>query len=522
VTSRDFGKGDIPESPTYVYPRPRNRLLIAGIMAAVVVVALTLGAIGLMGKERMVVGGLSAAHANFGNDCESCHAGGSRVTNEKCAGCHEESSDAIGAYSFAMHYAYRSGDFRRAAARDREQTCGACHREHRGRTAPLTRAADAECVSCHGPSSGRAGEHAAVTAFDVKHHPQFEAIGKTDDVNLKFTHDHHVREVAKAQKLESSEQACRYCHTASPGGASFQPIRFAQHCQGCHTLGDTDWSPLVGAIDAPRPGVVKPELIRALGGPGVGWTRAAGTLDFQEMEGKIRKRGLVHEDPWVLFNLRRMRNVLYKDGRLADLIDASPDVPPRDARLLYEEAVETLEKQVAELSATRHPTVRTELEVMRRQLDEVKRRLQNPATPLPMEPFAFDAVASRAVAGRAEYDSVAAHLTRPCQQCHRVESLAIARVKADQRTFVRAKFNHRKHLVQRRCLDCHQRIRIRAIADSAKATPESEDRAAIQNLPGIENCVKCHTQANANAACVTCHDFHPKLSRPSETPLAFQ
>ena len=113
------------------------------------------------------------------------------------------------------------------------------------------------------------------------------------------------------------------------------------------------------AIDAPRPGVVKPELIRALGGPGVGWTRAAGTLDFQEMEGKIRKRGLVHEDPWVLFNLRRMRNVLYKDGRLADLIDASPDVPPRDARLLYEEAVETLEKQVAELSATRHPTVRT-------------------------------------------------------------------------------------------------------------------------------------------------------------------
>jgi hypothetical protein len=54
VTSRDFGKGDIPESPTYVYPRPRNRLLIAGIMAAVVVVALTLGAIGLMGKERMV------------------------------------------------------------------------------------------------------------------------------------------------------------------------------------------------------------------------------------------------------------------------------------------------------------------------------------------------------------------------------------------------------------------------------------------------------------------------------------
>jgi uncharacterized membrane protein len=93
------------------------------------------------------------------------------------------------------------------------------------------------------------------------------------------------------------------------------------------------------------------------------------------------------------------------------------------------------------------------------------------------------------------------------------------RVQRDQQVLRRAQFNHRAHIVQRRCLECHTEIPIIAQADSAKAVPASLDRAAIQNIPGIENCRVCHNANETSNRCVTCHYFHPNKTNRSSMLL---
>jgi len=519
----EYGRGGLPISSKYVYPRPRNPLLLAGLAAGLALALLVWGVWAFKGSAAVVAGPVSSAHANFANDCESCHLKGGAVANEKCAACHEEAADPIGLYSYASHYVYRSGDYRRAHTHDGERSCGSCHREHRGRTASLTRVPDSECIGCHGPTPTQArAPHPVITGFDLRHHPEFAAIGKPDDASLRFTHDFHVREIAKEEKLHSSEDACLYCHNPAPGGASFLPLSFDRHCQPCHLKrSSTEWVPLTASLDAPVPAAVSPREIAAHGGPGTAWARG-GAQDYEESGGRIRKRMLVHRDPWVLFNLRRLRSTLYGSGRIADLLVASPDVPSDGATALYAEALRTLRAQADEM---RHdPALRKDLEVVERRMDDVERRLRNPATSLPVEPFAIESRVRKPMGAEeaARFDSVTVWLTRECQTCHQVEHETIVRVASDQRTFLRARFDHREHLVQRRCLDCHQRIPIRPIADTHPPAPSSKDMAAIQNLPGRSTCITCHAPGKAEATCVSCHDFHPRKTRPSEVPLALE
>jgi hypothetical protein len=116
-------------------------------------------------------------------------------------------------------------------------------------------------------------------------------------------------------------------------------------------------------------------------------------------------------------------------------------------------------------------------------------------------------------------NELAESLTQPCRQCHTVANASIVRVQKDQQVLRRAQFNHRAHIVQRRCLECHIEIPIVAQADSAKAVPASLDRAAIQNVPGIENCRVCHSANEASNRCVTCHYFHPNKTNRSSMLL---
>jgi len=521
-----FGQGELPSSDKYVYPPSRNRLVLIGLGAALGAGLLIWGAVTFLGAAAIITGPVSSAHANLANQCESCHSEGATVSNEKCAACHEEQADSIGIYALTSHYVYRSADYRRAAARDGEPTCGGCHKEHRGRTAPLTDVSDPQCVACHGVAHEDAQvRHPAVRAFDAKNHPDFEVVKRTEDGGLRFMHDLHVREIEKHERLDSNERACLYCHNPRPGGADFFPISYARHCAACHLKADgTEWVRVVSSIDPQHPGVMTPQAIGALREPGTLWTRSTGPLDFQNQPGEIRKRAVVHRDPWVLFNLRRLRDARYRTGPLADLLEATPEVPPADARVLYEEALQTLRTQASELESSPNLLLRQDLKTIQSRLGEIERRLNDPTTPLPVEPFAVDAHARRAMPATtsADFDSVASRLTRPCQTCHEVRNTAIARVASDQRVMRRAKFDHRKHLVQRRCLDCHRRIPIRAVADSSHATPSERDMASIQNLPSMSTCVTCHTRGKASTECVMCHDFHPKKTRPSEIPLVLE
>jgi uncharacterized membrane protein len=73
----------------------------------------------------------------------------------------------------------------------------------------------------------------------------------------------------------------------------------------------------------------------------------------------------------------------------------------------------------------------------------------------------------------------------------------------------RAEFNHRAHILDRRCLECHVEIPIADALDANTKIDILKDKSSIQNVPKKENCVECHTSTAASNRCVTCHFMHP-------------
>jgi hypothetical protein len=110
-------------------------------------------------------------------------------------------------------------------------------------------------------------------------------------------------------------------------------------------------------------------------------------------------------------------------------------------------------------------------------------------------------------------------LTEACRKCHVVSNASILRVQKDQRVLRRSEFNHRAHILQRRCLDCHNKIPIADLMKTTAAIDPEKDRSAIQNLPLIQDCKSCHAPDLVSQRCVTCHEFHPDKSRTSRMLL---
>ena len=109
-----------------------------------------------------------------------------------------------------------------------------------------------------------------------------------------------------------------------------------------------------------------------------------------------------------------------------------------------------------------------------------------------------------------------ADLTEACRECHQVRNATIVRVDSDQRELGRAEFDHRAHIVQRRCLDCHSEIPIAEhLETEAKPAPEL-DHSGIYNLPVVDTCRECHDPRQASDRCVTCHLFHPDKGARAE------
>ena len=113
-----------------------------------------------------------------------------------------------------------------------------------------------------------------------------------------------------------------------------------------------------------------------------------------------------------------------------------------------------------ELRSRPEREVQEELARIQEMLDSVERALRDPYTPLDDTKFVLGLSRSDASPSGAELEEIeilVQELTMPCQRCHLVEDATIARVHSDQRAMRRAEFNHRAHILQRRCLDCHPR-----------------------------------------------------------------
>jgi hypothetical protein len=504
-----FSRARLSVAGKYLTPSGQRGPYLIGLILAIPLVALF--AISAFGGEGELVsnGPLSSNHALFGQDCATCHQAFGSVTDARCESCHETAGDAVKAHGFDTHYRYRSADFDRSAASSKEGACFSCHTEHRGRDAVITRVANTQCASCH------------FRSFDE--HPEFEFVaeGLKDPANLKFEHTIHVKEVRDAREIVDIEQTCLTCHIAEDDGATFKPISFETNCGECHLTSSTSTRPvtvLAGADDN-RPGVLSLETIRNRQGPGTRWSFFANPNEFQLLGESVVKRPVYHADEWVMENLRFLRDRLYPRAELADLLRGSADAPPRNTMALYEEAVRTLRARIAELRDDPRLTVQAELTELQKLLATVQQRLDDPFSPLDQSRFVVsvgDADSSITGAEREAYEQVINDLSNPCQECHFVQQATIKAVQKDQRSLVRAEFNHRSHVLHARCLDCHNQIPIREnVADDLDAT-EDTDNAEILNDPPLATCRTCHAPKKAGDDCTTCHVFHPDKGKGSD------
>ena len=498
-----FGDPALPVAGAYPKSKRRQWLAAAGVLA---LIALILAASDALLDRRALIsnGPLSSAHANLGNDCAACHTPFGEVEDAACQSCHERAGDELGVYSFAAHYLYRTTDFQRVVPSPEETSCAGCHTEHGGRHASITHVPDNRCESCHGFSSFADG------------HPDFDALAG-DHGALEFAHAHHVAEVMDFHGLAGIEDACLACHRPQADGRSFEPLEFERHCGACHLTTSVRTEPLPIAAASDEPGVETLEMIQQRGGPAARWAYFVNPNEFRQLGGAVVKGPLYHEDPWVLENLRQIRRRLYPQARLADLLQTTADVPPDELPTLYREASAQLREAALSLRGRPEAEVQSELARIDAALDHLERRLEDPFAPVDETRFVLDLGPRNPELeeGEAEaLEELATRLAGPCLQCHRLENATVARVRADQRVLGRAEFDHRAHVVQLGCLDCHTKIPIAELLEAGDPPLTSEvDRAAIQNLPSQDRCLDCHTPRLAADTCGTCHLFHPDPTR---------
>ena len=518
-----FGRVDLPVAKSYVYPANRNRLLVIGSVASGLIVEMLVINMQFFRSSLISNGPLSANHANFEGECASCHTASEAVSDEKCSVCHEKFADGLGVHTFGAHYVYMSADLTRAFGGEGELACAACHTEHGGRDAAITSVPDASCVGCH-----------AFGSFNADH-PEFEfaAASLPDDQNLTFTHIKHVERILDRAELTDVEQACLSCHIAEPEGRHFEPISFDTQCSTCHLGVGTESEEL--EVKNPRTplwrqreedvvlqlGVETLDTIQDRQGPGEQWALYTSRAEFDVDDGFVTKTRVIHRDPWIGHNLRLLRQVIYPSRGLADLLNASTDVQAHEKRLLYDEAVATLRGYADGLRGRSEAWIQEELEELDRAVGEVERTLSDQNTPLNNARFRLAERRNPALTSEDldEINDFAETVAQPCQQCHRVENATIGRIQQDQQVLRRARFNHRAHIVQRGCLDCHTTIPFEDYLDVAGSVDVRLDGAAIQNLPTVAQCRQCHTPTLASNQCVTCHNFHPDTDNSSRLLL---
>ncbi len=502
-----YGAPKLPVATSYVMPRRPLALLGLGLAVGAVFLAYSMvdhysGGVFLSG------GPLSSGHAMLERDCAACHGGFEAPTNEACSTCHEKFGDPLGTYSFDAHYLYRSNDFQQVVASEHEMTCAQCHTEHQGRTATLTAIVDARCLTCHQNGSF------------VDGHPEFAfaEVPDGDDDALKFGHGFHVNELMKDRGLADVEQACLVCHEPEPDGRRFGKIDFDLHCESCHLTAGTA-TPRLAVADGEDPatgglGVRTLAEIRVEVGPGVDWAFYTDPTEFREAGRSVAKTTIYHEDPWILHNLRRLRGLLYEDAGLADLLVTSPDVAAGDQRLLYEEAISTLEEQIRGLRGTPSSDLQDQLRDLEGLLFRARQALADPFAPLDETELLLALSQPKDLPEEvlSEAELLIGDLTEPCTGCHWIEDATVVRVNGDQRTLHKAEFDHAAHVIQRRCLDCHQQIPILEVVSGAESDPAA-DHAGIHNLPTIAQCQECHRPRQVVSSCVTCHLFHPDAER---------
>lgn len=501
-------------SSKYIFPAKFRGMILLGLLASVILVVYFAFDWVAMSGTFSNPGPVSSNHANFEQDCTKCHDLANAVTDSKCSSCHEKYGQQIGVYTYSSHYLYRSKDYARietagATHAGDKLNCYECHQEHNGRMAAVTNVPDSKCLKCH-----------AYGSFE-SNHPEFQFAREKqpDDSALKFTHIRHTdlvaQNLAKKGMRANIEETCLYCHNAKEDGKTFQPIDYDKHCASCHltAASETPTMAVAGASDAP--GVETLEMVRKRLGPGTRWAFYMNPNELNVLGGRrVKKAPVYHKDPWVMENLRLIRNKILVGQGLESILFTAPNPQDYDIEKRYHEIIASLEDYADQLRGRPEPEIQQDLLIIDSLItlanNSVKNNLQmlhsKEAPPATMNPGLtqneIDAYLQLA-------NDLTSESNKLCQQCHLVSNAGIVSYDGNQSSLIRANFDHRAHIMEKQCLDCHNIIPVTKDMNPDENAAKLIDIAATFNIPGIENCRECHSSSEAASTCVSCHYFHP-------------
>lgn len=512
-----FSSAMLSISPKYIFPVKFRLMILLGLLASVVVLGYFAFDWLMMSATFSSPGPVSSNHATFEQNCDKCHDLTNAVTDDKCSSCHEKFGEQIGVYTYSSHYLYRSKDYSRIKSAGNkhisdELNCYDCHQEHNGRMAAVTNVPDAKCITCHDYGS-----------FD-DNHPEFQFLRDNipDDSALLFTHIRHTDFVSKflAQKGKRAniEETCLYCHNAKQDGKTFEAINYEKHCADCHLTASAE-TPLltVAGSSGDAPGVETLAMVRKRLGPGTRWAFYLNPNEFTDLGGrKVKKSPVYHEDPWILENLRLIRNKILVGQGLEAILNTVPNPQDYDSEERYFEIIAMLEDFADQLRGRPEPEIQQDLLIIDSLINMVTVSIKSNRQLLSSNQNSVPVVNMNPGLTQNEIDAqqqLANDLTsannKLCQECHIVANAGIVSYNGGQRRLIRAEFDHYAHIMERQCLDCHNIIPVTKEMNPDENAAKAIDVSSTTNIPGIDNCLECHSSGKAASSCVSCHYFHP-------------
>ena len=193
-----------------------------------------------------------------------------------------------GRLTASAHVLFGSADPRKAAAAP-DLACATLPRRAQGAERVDQRGAGRQCAQCHFGS--------------LRRHPEFAVLraSTAEAPGMNFGHEKHIEEVKKAQGLTAAAQTCATCHQKSQPRRDFEPISFDQHCASLPRQAG------LGGGDGPGAPHGRRRPRRAEGARRGRRRAASGPRSSRSSRGKVARPSVRHRDPWVLFNLDKLR-----------------------------------------------------------------------------------------------------------------------------------------------------------------------------------------------------------------------
>jgi hypothetical protein len=428
-------------------------------------------------EQRYTPGPLATSHAMWNDRCEVCHATTWPMSEDNWLGRIADRTHAGDAACKSCHKGPRHHEAERT---EDVAACTGCHIEHRGEHASLVRVPDEQCTRCHENLLAHANRKdklpaLKVTAFDgnLSHHPGFTL---WDTGHLKFNHKLHMLQGIhppgdKASFLLQDIPEPLRAGYAPVGAPKDAPVQL--QCSSCHQLDAGELPP--AHANSPRIPLQTAHQVRPLGAYML-------PITYE-----------VHCQACHPLTVGHLDHVFLNVPHRLELAEVRAYLTGSYAPRYLQKQAELQEKEQTRPLPGRRPRHTDPLqalaEVIQDPVARAERELYETRKGCVLCHELAPAPKSKALAGELEARQIVPT---------RVPALWLRN----------ASFNHVSHRLLE-CRSCHARAE--AYASDGTINSNASERSSDVLMPGIENCVACHSSARPSGArsdCVECHRYH--------------